>query len=66
MRASQVILLSAVYVIIILAFLGAYLAIRLRLNWSPRTIATVVALMAVCELAAFMFLVLAGQRHWVP
>jgi len=65
-RASQVILLSAVYVVIILAFLGAYLAIRLRLRWSVRAIVAVVAVMAACELGAFLFLLWAAQRHLVP
>ena len=65
-RVNQVVVLSAVYVVIILAFLVAYLAIRLRLKWSAGSIAVVVAVMAACELAAFLFLLVAGLRRWVP
>jgi hypothetical protein len=65
-RVDQVIVLTAAYLILILAFLVVYLAIRLRLRWSTRKIAAVVAVMAACELAAFLFLLVAGLRGWVP
>lgn len=65
-RVDQVIVLTAAYLVLILAFVVVYLAIRLRLRWRSRTIALVVAVMAACELAAFVFLLVAGLRGWVP
>ena len=65
-RVDQVIVLTAAYLILILAFVVVYLVIRLRLRWSSRRIALVVAVMAACELAAFVFLLVAGRRGWVP
>ncbi len=65
-RADQVVVLSGVYLLTILAFLVAYLVIRLRLKWSTGAIAAVVAVMAACELAAFLFLLAAGLRGWIP
>lgn len=58
-------MLFAVYVVAFLAFVAAYVVLRFRLAWSQRTIAAIIILAALTEVAAFLFLMLAGVRGWI-
>ena len=58
-------MLSAAYFVAFLAFVAAYAVLRFRFEWSQRTIAAVIILAALTEVAAFLFLMLAGVRGWI-
>lgn len=58
-------MLFAAYVVAFLAFVAAYVVLRFRFSWSQRTIAAIIILAALTEVAAFLFLMLAGVRGWI-
>jgi hypothetical protein len=60
-----VVVLSAAYFVAFLAFVAAYVVLRFRFTWSQRTIAAIIVLAALTEVAAFLFLMLAGVRGWI-
>jgi hypothetical protein len=62
----SVLLLSVVYTAVVAAFVVAYLVLRLPLSWSRRKTTLVIVVAALIQVAAFLFLILAGSRGWIP
>jgi hypothetical protein len=54
-----------VYTAVVVAFLAAYLVLRLPLARGRRIVTPVIIVAALVQIVAFLFLVLAGSRGWI-